>query len=161
MLQLEVMKSPFIFVVVAASIAVSAMGQTETKPAPQTATVYVYRLKVRLFTGFDPSLFFDGFELGQPCTNGPVSTAEPNNTPICALRLDGGEYLSHELPAGKHTISAQYSEERENQSFEAEPGKEYFFKLNHKNRWTHMKPITLTLVPKEQARHEMEGLRKR
>ena len=47
------------------------------------------------------------------------------------------------------------------QLFEVEPGKEYFFKLDHKKLLTHSEPITLTLVPMEQARREMEGLRKR
>jgi hypothetical protein len=160
MLQRETMKSPLIFVMMAASYAIPAMGQAESKPTPQAATVYVYRIKVRLVAkAFRPLIYFDGFELGQPCTNGPVSTAAPSNTPICAIQLATGEYLSHELPAGKHSISATLSEA--SQSFDVEPGKEYFFKLDHKNLLKNRKPITLTLIPMEKARREMEGLRKR
>jgi hypothetical protein len=159
-------KSPLVFVMIAASIALTAMGQTETKPSPQTATVYVYRIKVRLVArALRPSIYFDGTELWEPCASGPVPSAVPS-TPICPVRLASGEYLSHQLPIGKHTLTAGLTEV--GQSFDAEPGKEYFFKLDHNIRknvlrsaWEGREPMTLTPVSTEQARHEMEGLRKR
>jgi hypothetical protein len=51
------------------------------------------------------------------------------------------------------------------QFVDLEPGKEYFFKLDHKNVFisnqTGRQPMTLTPVPMEQARREMDGLQKR
>jgi hypothetical protein len=143
--QLETMKSLLVFVM-AASIAAPAMGQTETKPAPQTATVYVYRTKVRIMLrALRPSIYFDGTEL---------------------RRLANGEYFSRELPTGKHMISAGRTEV--GQLVDLEPGKEYFFKLDHKNvmvTWASeplsRQPMTLTPVPMDQARREMDGLQKR
>ena len=141
MLRLEAMKS-VLFVMMVASIATPAMGQTETTPAPQTATVYVYRTKVRIIArGLRPSIYFDGAEL---------------------RRLANGEYFSRELPMGKHMISAGRTEV--GQLVDLEPGKEYFFKLDHKNvivtDVSGRQPMTLTPVPMEQARREMDGLRK-
>jgi hypothetical protein len=154
MLQLEAVKSPLVFAIMAASYALPAMGQTETKPAPQTGTVYVYRIKVRLVArAVHPLIYFDDTALRQPC-----GTAGPT-TPICTIHLATGEYVAHELPAGKHMISTDFAEA--SQLFEVEPGKEYFFKLDHNNLLKHRKPMTLALVPTEQAWREMEGLRKR
>lgn len=156
---LEAKKSPLVFVMLASSIAVPAMCQTEAKPASQTATVYVYRIKVRLVARALRALIYsDGNALWQPCPGKPVMPAAPT-TPMCVIRLSAGEYLSYELSAGKHTISATLSEGR--QLFNVEPSREYFFKLDHNNILTHREPMTLTLVPIEQARREMEGLRKR
>jgi len=132
-----------VFVMAAASIAIPVMGQTETKAAPQTATVYVYRIKVKFMArALHPSIYFDGMEL---------------------LRLANGEYFSRQLPTGKHMVSAGRTEV--GQLVDLEPGKEYFFKLDHKNvfvsNWSGRQPMTLTPVPMEQARREMDGLQKR
>jgi hypothetical protein len=127
----------------AVSIAIPAMGQTETKPTPQTATVCVYRTKVRIIArALRPSIYFDGTEL---------------------RRLANGEYFSRELPTGKHMISAGRTEV--GQLVDLEPGKEYFFKLDHRNAiitdFSGRQPMTLTPVSMEQARREMDGLHKR
>jgi len=142
MLQPESTKSLLVFVM-AASIAMPAMGQTGTKPAPQTATVYVYRAKARIMgAAIRPSIYFDGMEL---------------------RRLAKGEYFSRSVPTGKHMISAGRSEV--GQLVDIERGKEYFFKLDHKNTFvtaiSNREPMMLTQIPVEQARREMDGLHKR
>jgi hypothetical protein len=104
---------------------------------------YVYRIKVRFMARtLRPSIYFDGTEL---------------------LRLANGQYFSRSVPTGKHMISAGRTEV--GQFVDLEPGKEYFFKLDHKNVFisnqTGRQPMTLTPVPMEQARREMDGLQKR
>lgn len=132
-----------LFLTLATSIAMPTMGQTETKPASQTSMVYVYRTKVKMMArALRPSIYFDGTEL---------------------RRLANGEYFSRQLPTGKHMISAGRTEV--GQLVDLEPGKEYFFKLDHKNvfvsNWSGRQPMTLTQVPEKQAHSEMDGLQKR
>ena len=146
-----------------------AFAADDNAPPAQTATVYVYRIKVRLMArALRPLIYFDGTELQQPCASGPVPTTAPTSaistTPICAIRLASGEYLSRQLPPGKHMISADLTTEV-GQLFDVEPGKEYFFKLDHKNvfisGWAGREPMTLAPVSMEQARREMEGLKRK
>lgn len=112
-------------------------------PAPtRTATVYVYRTKVRFMArALRPSIYCDGLELRQ---------------------LANGEYFVDALPTGKHMISAGRTEV--GQLVDLEPDKAYFFKLDHKNvfvsNWSGRQPMTLTSVPENQARTEIEGLKR-
>jgi hypothetical protein len=111
-------------------------------PPPQTATVYAYRTKVKFMArALRPSIYCDGIEI---------------------QRLANGTFLSHKVPAGKHMISAGRTEV--GQLVDLEAGKEYFFKLDHKNvfvsNWSGRQPMTLTVVPADTARREMDGLKK-
>jgi hypothetical protein len=120
-------------------LSLAAFASDSTPPA-QTATIHVYREKARLVgIIIRPSIYFDGREL---------------------KRLAKGECFSIALPIGKHLISAGRSEV--GNLVELEPGKDYFFKLDHKN-WagnavTGRQPMFLAPMPADQARTEMEGL---
>ena len=111
-------------------------------PQPQAATVYAYRTRVKVMArALRPSIYCDGIEI---------------------QRLSNGTFFSHKVPAGKHMISAGRTEV--GQLVDLEPGKEYFFKLDHKNALitdvSGRQPMTLTVVPADTARREMEGLKK-
>jgi hypothetical protein len=103
---------------------------------PGTATVYAYRTHVKLMArALRPSIYCDGMEL---------------------RRLANGSYFSASVPAGKHMISAGRTEV--GRLVDLEPGKD------HKNvfvsNWSGRQPMTLTQVPGDVARREMDGLRR-
>ena len=73
-----------------------------------------------------------------------------------------GTFFNSKVAAGKHMISVGRSEV--GQLVELQPGKDYYFRFGHKNLlvtgFSGAQPLTLTLVPEEEALPEMQGLKK-
>ncbi len=104
-----------------------------------SATVTVYRPKRTYGWAIKPSIYCDGVELA---------------------RLRNGSFFVASLPPGRHLISAGRSEV--GQFLTLEPHKQYFFQLGFQ-RWVTgfvgVQPVTLSAVPEEKARTEMEELK--
>ena len=122
------------------ALAVLAVAQAFGQQ-PAAATIHVYRPKAKIMArGVHPSIYCDGVEL---------------------YRLHQGTFFTAKLPAGKHLITAGRSEV--GQLLDFEPGRNYYFRFGHKNMFisglSNGQPITLSPVPEDEARSEMQGLR--
>ena len=109
--------------------------------ATQNATIHVYRAKAKIKgIALHPSIYSDGTEIKQ---------------------ISAGRFIVASLPPGKHMISAGRSEV--GQLVDMEPGKDYFFRIGHKNMFavgfSGVQPITISIVSEEEARREMAGLK--
>jgi len=108
---------------------------------PDAATIHVYRAKARLVgIVIRPSIYLDGREID---------------------RLPAGAKLSFHAKPGKHMVTAGRSEVGQLIDFEA--GKEYYFRLDHKNTAvtavTNRQPMMLTPISAEDGPREMDGLK--
>lgn len=106
----------------------------------QHATIHVYRLKSVFASALKPSIYVDGKALE---------------------RLHNGRYLTAEIPKGKHMITAGRTEVGQFIDFEA--GKDYYFRLGHRNVWgtavSGREPMMLDEVTADVAEKETKGLK--
>jgi hypothetical protein len=106
-----------------------------------SATVTVYRPK-RVVYGrmIKPSIYCDGVQLE---------------------RISNGTFFVANIPSGRHMISSGRSEV--GQFVDFAPGKRYYFRFGFQ-RWVTgfagAPPVTLSVVPEDQAVKEMHGLKK-
>jgi hypothetical protein len=105
------------------------------------ATIHVYREKHFVGSALSPSFYLDGTGL---------------------QRVGNGKFFVATVPTGKHMITAGRSEV--GLFVEFEPGKQYYFKIDHHN-WTTgfsgVEPMFLLQVTEDQAKAEMRHLKQR
>jgi len=135
------MKIVLLYLTITLATVTTAICQITESPVSQNATIHVYRAKAKLKgIALHPSIYLDGTEIKQ---------------------ISVGRFIVTSLPPGKHMISAGRSEV--GQLVDLEPGKEYFFRIGHKNMFavgfSGVQPITISLVSEEEAKREMAGLK--
>ncbi len=130
---------------IAAIFAAAVMPITAQPARPgdaPTAVIHVYRQKHVCAFAYSPSVYIDGTEI---------------------KRLRNGSFFVATVPTGKHMITAGRTEV--GLLVEFEPGKDYYFKLDHKNcagsAFSGRPPMVLSAVSPEQAKTEMSGLKER
>lgn len=130
------MRSLTVFVIALIVSTVQTFGQQQ--PA---AIIHVYRANAHIKgIMLHPSVYCDGAEL---------------------TRLYRGTFFTAKIPPGKHLITLGRTEV--GQLIDLESGKDYYFRFGHKNIFvtsvSGREPLTLSLVPEDEARSEMQGLK--